>query len=344
MALNERELQKALAQPLRHNVYYYCSTEEYLARRYAAKTVSLLLRQENDAQATRIEGPAPSIEEAVAAAGTISLFGTKRIVELTQADPAAMQDADVAALCDLMRSTENAVLVICTVFRDEKAQKTKKAKQLLEAAQETGLAAELARPGPQEVRRFAAEKARELGASLAPEAAAQLVERCGTDLYTLESELEKLAAACGYGEITPDWIARMGTLSIEADVFEMIRFVSARAPARALEKLNQLLALRSEPIAIAAALSGSWIDLYRVKCGAQAKRNYSSVHKDFSYRGSDYRLRKSSETAARYTRGQLEAILEILLQLDAAMKSSAADGALLLQTALCAIMQIGGRP
>ena len=46
-------------------------------RSYAAKTLALLAKQEDDAEVTRVEGPAPSIEEAVAAAGTISFFRYK---------------------------------------------------------------------------------------------------------------------------------------------------------------------------------------------------------------------------------------------------------------------------
>ena len=61
------------------------------------------------------------------------------------------------------------------------------------------------------------------------------------------------------------------------------------------------------------------------------------VMKDFAYRGSDWRLRKAGESAAKYTRTQLEHILTILTRLDAALKSSAADGAALLETALCEI-------
>ena len=336
MVLNEQNLKKALEQPLRHGVYYYYSTEEYLVRSYAAKTLALLAKQEDDAEVTRVEGPAPSIEEAVAAAGTISFFGTKRIVELPMLEPSAMNEADVGALCDLMQSLENAVLVMSTVFKDDKAKLSKKAKQ-------AGLTAELVKPGPQDAKRFAVEKARELGAVLSPGAASELVERCGTDLFALESELSKLAAVAGYGEITPELIAQMGTQSIEADVFEMVRLVTARNKTRAMAKLSQLLELQNEPIAIAAALSGSFVDMYRVKCGAAAHRNYAAVHKDFSYRGSDYRLRKSGETASHYSRAQLEHILSVLLGLDAALKSSAADGTVLLQTALCEVMQIGER-
>ena len=248
MVLNEQNLKKALEQPLRHGVYYYYSTEEYLVRSYAAKTLALLAKQEDDAEVTRVEGPAPSIEEAVAAAGTISFFGTKRIVELPMLEPSAMNEADVGALCDLMQSLENAVLVMSTVFKDDKAKLSKKAKQLIGAAEKAGLTAELVKPGPQDAKRFAVEKARELGAVLSPGAASELVERCGTDLFALESELSKLAAVAGYGEITPELIAQMGTQSIEADVFEMVRLVTARNKTRAMAKLSQLLELQNEPI------------------------------------------------------------------------------------------------
>ena len=81
--------------------------------------------------------------------------------------------------------------------------------------------------------------------------------------------------------------------------------------------------------------------MYRAKCGAAAHRDSAAVHKDFGYRGSDWRLRKASREAARYTRAQLEQMLDILLRLDAQLKRSPADKAVLLQTALCEMMQIG---
>ena len=43
-----------------------------------------------------------------------------------------MNDADVDALCDLFDSMENAVVVLYTVFKDDKAKQTKKAKKLLD--------------------------------------------------------------------------------------------------------------------------------------------------------------------------------------------------------------------
>ena len=343
MAFNEKLWREALEHAQEHTVFYYYSTEEYLVRSRAAKTVARLL-QDGDAEVTTVEGPAPDIGEAVAAAGTISLFGTRRVVEMPLVEPSSMSDGDMEALCDLIRSAENAVFVITTVFKDDKAKQTKKAKLLIGTAQKCGFAAECQVPGPADARRFLQEKAQELGTDLPPDAAAALLERCGTDLFLLESEISKLAAASGYHTISAQLVSEMSTQNIEADVFELVRFVQAQNKARAFLKLQQLLELQNEPIAIAAALAGSFIDMYRVKCGAATHHNYAAVHKDFGYRGGDWRLRKAGEAASRYSRAQLEEILRILLRLDAKLKSSAADKSVLLQTALCEMLRAGGTP
>ncbi len=212
----------------------------------------------------------------------------------------------------------------------------------MSAAEKAGIAVYMEKPKRWDIERIAMEKAQELGAPLSKKAASELVERCGADLFTLESELEKLAAACGYSEITPDWIERMGTQTIETDVFEMIGHVNARCETAAMEKLARLLALQNKPVAIAAALAGSFVDVYRIKCGTLARRDANAVYKDFAYTGSPYRLKKAGETASRYTLRQLEQTLGILMDLDLALKSSAADGEVLLQTALCEMMRIGG--
>ena len=45
------------------------------------------------------------------------------------------------------------------------------------------------------------------------------------------------------------------------------------------------------------------------------------MFKDFGYKGSDYRLKRSAETASHYTLPQLEACMQILLELDKSLKS-----------------------
>ena len=152
MAFNEKQWRAALARAEETGVFYFYSTEEYQVRRWAAQTVQALGA---DADVTRVDGPAPDIGSVVMAVGTISMFGTRRVVELPQVEPSAMSDADVAALCDLMESAQNAVLVMTTVFKDDKAAKTKKAKQMIDTARENGITCNLFWcDDPKEAKRF----------------------------------------------------------------------------------------------------------------------------------------------------------------------------------------------
>lgn len=325
-------------------VFYFYSTEPYLVRR-AVGAVCVLLARSTGEEVTVLDGAAPDVEQLITAAGTISFFGTKRVVCLPELDPAAYSEKDLETFADTVADVENAVLVFGSVFeadRTGKAKPGKRAQRVIAQCRKLGWAEELARPGPTQLRQMMAERAAAQGAELSGPAGAALLERCGEDPYLLENEVDKLAAAAGYRTITPALVAEMGVVSLEADVFEMVRLVTARSTAAACKKLHILLRLGQEPIAITAALIGSYVDLYRVKLGQQHKKSYSAVFKDFGYKGSDYRLKRSAQTAAGYTLPQLKACLDILLELDKNLKGQPVSPQILLETALCRLAMEGG--
>ena len=325
-------------------VFYFYSTEPYLVRRAVGAVCALLARSTGE-EVTVLDGAAPDVEQLITAAGTISFFGTKRVVCLPELDPAAYSEKDLETFADTVADVENAVLVFGSVFeadRTGKAKPGKRAQRVIAQCKKLGWAEELARPGPTQLRQMMAERAAAQGAELSGPAGAALLERCGEDPYLLENEVDKLAAAAGYRTITPALVAEMGVVSLEADVFEMVRLVTARSTAAACKKLHILLRLGQEPIAITAALIGSYVDLYRVKLGQQHKKSYSAVFKDFGYKGSDYRLKRSAQTAAGYTLPQLKACLDILLELDKNLKGQPVSPQILLETALCRLAMEGG--
>ena len=325
-------------------VFYFYSTEPYLVRRAVGAVCALLARSTGE-EVTVLDGAAPDVEQLITAAGTISFFGTKRVVCLPELDPAAYSEKDLETFADTVADVENAVLVFGSVFeadRTGKAKPGKRAQRVIAQCRKLGWAEELARPGPTQLRQMMAERAAAQGAELSGPAGAALLERCGEDPYLLENEVDKLSAAAGYRTITPALVAEMGVVSLEADVFEMVRLITARNAAAACKKLHVLLRLGNEPIAVTAAMIGSYVDLYRVKLGQQHKKNYSAVFKDFGYKGSDYRLKRSAQTAAGYTLPQLRACLGILLELDQALKGQPVAPQILLETALCRLAMEGG--
>ncbi len=322
-------------------VFYFYSSEAYLVRREMAAVRQLLLQEE--AESTVLDGAAPEIEQVIMAAGTISFFGTRRLVEMPELAPASYSDKDLDALCDAIQSAENAVFLMGSVFELDrgKLKLSKRAQKLIGVCQKLGYTQELAQPKPFELKQMAIQRAQQQGTMMTEPAAAALMDRCGTDPFLLENETDKLCALSGYTTVTPAMVAQMCAQNLDADVFEMVRMVTAKNSTGACQKLNTLLRLQNEPIAITGALVGSYIDLYRVKLGQSVKKNYSTVFKDFGYKGSDYRLKRSADTAAHYTLPQLEKCLDILAELDKDLKSSPVDDLVLMQTALCRLTAAG---
>lgn len=58
-------------------------------------------------------------------------------------------------------------------------------------------------------------------------------------------------------------IQQLGTVTLDADTFDMVKLVAAGNTRQALAKLQTLLELQNEPILITGALIGNYLDIYR---------------------------------------------------------------------------------
>ena len=99
--------------------------------------------------------------------------------------------------------------------------------------------------------------------------------------------------------------------------------------------------MQNAPIAIAAALNGSFVDMVRVRAAAERKISYQQAFREMGNKGSDYRYKKSLETARGFSTAQLAAFIEILDRLDRKLKGSAVDKNTLLQMAMGEILLVG---
>ena len=324
------------------SLFYFYSSDRFLAQSAARKTVDRLAG--GDGEVTELPGPAPTVEQLVMAAGSISFFSTRRVVYLPDLDPAAYPEADWKDFLDVAAGAENAVLVAFSTLKADKhgPRPGKQAKQLIALGEKIGYAAQLDHPTPQQMRSILRRKADSLDTVMSESAAAALLERCGPDMFLLENEVEKLAAASGYTEITPALAAEMGVRNLELEVFAITGSVTAHHAARACAQLDALLRLGYDPVQIAATLAGSFVDMYRVRVGRESGKDHEQVFKDFGYTGNPKRLFYSGKDAGRYAPAQLERCLEILDRLDGSLKGdSPVDNTVQLQMALCELAAVG---
>ena len=336
MLMNEKEWKSALKADT--PVFCFWGEEEYSLHKTARQTLQVLTEQQDEV--TVLPGPAPTIEEIVMAAGTISFFGTRRVVLMERLRPADYSDKDIKDLCDVLSSLESAVFIITVLLENAKDAGGKRVKKLLEQCGKSGYCAELKKPGPQDLCRMLIARAKEQDTQLDMTTAQVILDRCGSDPFALGNEVDKLAASCGYTQITPALVAELGTRSLEADVWEMVRSMTAKNGGKALEKLRILLEQQNEPLAILGALSGSYIDMCRAGAARTAKRSSEELYKEFHYSGSPYRIKASMDAARRYSTEQLDQCIEILMEADLAIKQTPVDAEVILQTAFCRLAAV----
>ena len=109
-------------------VFYFYSTEPYLVRQAVGVACALLARDTGE-EVTVLDGPAPDVEQLITAAGTISFFGTRRVVCLPELDPGAYSEKDLETFADTVSDVENAVLVFGSVFEADRTGKAKPGKR-----------------------------------------------------------------------------------------------------------------------------------------------------------------------------------------------------------------------
>ena len=155
-------------------VYYFYSSERYLVRQ-AVAAATRILTADSDEDATILDGGTPEIEQLIMAAGTISFFGTRRVVVLPELEPGSYGDKDLEELSNTLASLENAVVVLGSVFELErsKLRLNKKALKLIAQCKSIGYTEELAKPKPFELKMMMIDRAKEQGTSLPDGAAAE---------------------------------------------------------------------------------------------------------------------------------------------------------------------------
>ena len=114
MLYSKKELEKRLQSGCA--LYYFYASDEALVHAAAQKALAYLNR--DDPETTVLDGPTPSVEEIVLAAGTISFFGGKRLVLMPLIRPSTYSDKDLQELCDTLADTENAIFVMTGVVEE----------------------------------------------------------------------------------------------------------------------------------------------------------------------------------------------------------------------------------
>ena len=183
-------------------------------------------------------------------------------------------------------------------------------------------------------RHFAAHKKR-----ISTDLCAYLIDITGGTMTALSGEIEKICAYSGSDEIRKTDIDAVTEPVLDAVVFQMTDLLSAGRYDQALLKLQQLLKMQQEPLAILGAVGGHFRRIGAARTLLDNGKNASDLQKLCGI--PDYPARKTMEAARRFSTAFCRKASELVLETDYKMKTSFDDSERLLELLLLQLAQEG---
>lgn len=320
-------------------VYLICGDDGYLRRR-CLETLKEAYKPDvlPEFNYTEFDGAECTVDEISAAAETLPMMAERRMVIVKDLDAAAISADQYRKLETFLGSiagNDSCVLIFFQVSVKASAKSGDRQGAMRALIKKNGTVINCKTPAPAEIADILLSEASKAGAQLSRADASYMVERCGSDITNLLSELAKLHSLCG-GKITRAAIDANTTQSVDVKAYMLASNVISGRRGDAFRIMEELFDERTEPVAVLAIMSGAFIDLYRAKLAAEQRKNADDLTALFGeeYKGKEKRLSFSFRDCRRYSVELLRKWCAMLCATDAALKSSRVDGKILMEKLL----------
>lgn len=342
--LNDKEFFKSIKTSPLQGVYLLCGAEQYFIKKaeleLRGKAVIPAMESFNY---VLFDGERLNISELEDACEGLPIMADYKYVAVKNCDFDKLLKDDFARLTALIEDLpETSVLVLYQTGAPFDLKKSTKCKKLWEQVSKKGAACEFPFKDKLTLKRALHERAKKAGVVFEPETAGVLIDRCSNDFSVLANETDKLIAYCkgisenaNSVEITSADIDQCCIASIEGSAFELAKSILSGRFDRAYEKLADLFFLRQDAVAIAAALTLAFSDIYRARTALDSGVSSERVQVDFKYpKNRLFAVKNAFRDSRGFKPEQLRACINALYQADIQLKSSKLDNRLILEQML----------
>ena len=346
--LNEQEFKKSLSAGSFSRVYLIYGEEKYLVRYYTQKLCEKVAgKTPSDFDFIKMPENA-AVSDIIGACEQFPLTADYKCVVVTDYRVEELPESELNLLLESCQDiSPSAVLIFTmpTLQPDAKKggeKKGGKLKKLAGAVEKYGTLLELEKRGDIALEKQLVSWAEKAECELSRLNASKIIGMCGTELTTLENEIEKLCAYADKGEITEEMIRKQVPKKTEARIFDLSDCIAANDYNGAYKHLYALFEQNEKAEVILSTLSGVFIDMYRAKVAAESGKSISELASDFKYGRREFLLKKASSRASRYSTEVLRKILNAILETDVQLKSKPSEKQTVLETLLAKLLILSG--
>lgn len=236
--------------------YLLYGSEAYLKKLYRDKLKVAILTDGNEMNYSSFEEKNPDVKEIIAIAETLPFFSERRLIVLENSGFFKNQNELADRLKDIPEST-------FFLFVEEEVDKRNK---LFKLVKDIGTVSEMNGLDEKNLKLFVASLLNQEGKKISENTVTYLLDRCGSDMMNLRSEIDKLVSyTYGRDAITTEDIDAVVTTQLTGKIFQMIDAIGSKQQEKALELYYDLLALREKPMTILYLITRHFNILLQVK-------------------------------------------------------------------------------
>lgn len=322
----ERDLRGGIHKP----VYLVLGPEEYLCRQAVDLLKKSLISQDALAfdYAEFTAGEAP-VDQIIEAANTFPMMSKRRLVLVNQAEK--LKDSDQDSIIESLKTlSPRSTLVFFAIDLDRR-------KKFFRILRDEGCVAEFPTVKGTALERWADAFVKKHGHRISTASVKKIVDLAGSDLQSLAMEIEKLFLYAGDAQNIPDSaVDDLVRGSRQQSIFEFIDAVSRRDRSGALKSLSNLIGLGEHPLVIVTMLARHCRQVMIAQECLQLRVPAPEI--GAAAQIPHFRLDQFLREARSADPGSIREMFVKLADIDRKLKSSSADGRMLLENLICALV------
>lgn len=339
--IGEQELKKQIKTQEFSNAYFIYGEESYLKEFYVNQLKKKIVEPAfEDFNFHLYSGKDTSVEEILKDAEMLPMMSSYNFI-LVCDYPFDKSSADCDAIKEFLKDVPQTTIIVFWYDSIEvNVKKNSKWKSLDAAFAKSGSSVNLEKRTENDLVKLLINGCKKREAMMSVDNAKYLISVSGSDIKILLNETEKLSSYVNGGEITKNIINTLAVKCLQARVYDISKAIIKGDYDTAYSVLNTLFAMKEEPITVLAVISNCFVDMYRVKCAKIAGQPAEDVGKYYNYKGREFALRNAMRDCSALSVSQLRKSLDVIMEADNSLKSTAVDKRLVLEEMLVKLLLI----
>ena len=332
-----QELKMAIRQKQPGRLYFFHGEESFLKQHYLEQLRKLLTDEVTESfNFHKLNSETFHIQAFADAVENLPMMAETTMVLVDDVDIFKLSDADREKMAEVLSDIPDYCTVVFT-YETVAWKNEKRCKKLYDAVADHAVQVEFTKQEQRDLipwitRHFHARQKR-----ITPDLCSYLIEITGGTMTALASEIGKICAYSGAPDIRRSDIDAVTEPVLDAVVFQMTDMLGQKEYGAALAKLQQLMKMQEEPLAILGAIGGHF---RRMGAARTVLDNGGSASDLIKITGmKDYAARKAMSAAGRFSAAFYKQAAILVLETDYGMKTSLDDPQRLLETLILRLAQ-----